>query len=457
LTSEIVPYTPLNWGVPPCCVDALPSDCPVLADLGLENPQLWYLGCVLVQAAYASDVAHFTEALTLAFNNVPTTAVGPGGLALTPRWLAGWDTHQVVVVVGGSISDFQVMLQALGTTIPPTGSGRFGANAVMLSMAIRVATQLVDAGVPTDRPILFFGHSLGGFVASWLTLIEDFLRPGRRANAITFGEPRGFDSRARSIANGRIARLCLEGDPVPYLPPHVSNFAFLLPLVGVQLLETWERHQHCAAGRQIDDNGQVTPWDENSGPGFEIYTIIVAFLAGGAGTFGDRHTIVNYTSAIQQAAQSMLPQLPPCSFTVEEIEEIEEELDPMVPGENQVRRATTMDIYRTTTAPPAAPAVAAVPILLEADFHIRGESSEGDVAAGHYTHTCLVQSPFTDVRDDYNEGTRGANYDVVWIPDQNGSALVVRFVEIVQFEGSATLFQRVYLDRRLPTWPATDV
>lgn len=129
----------------------------------------------------------------------------------------------------------------------------------------------------------------------------------------------------------------------------------------------------------------------------------------------------------------------------------------LIANEIQARRATTMDIYRTGTAPPAAPAVAAVPILIEADFHIRGEAGEGDAAVGHYSHTALVQFPAVDIRDDYNEGTRGANYDTVWVPNAAGTRMVVRFVEVIALEGSAALYQRVYLDRGVPVWPRADV
>lgn len=128
----------------------------------------------------------------------------------------------------------------------------------------------------------------------------------------------------------------------------------------------------------------------------------------------------------------------------------------LIPNEQTVRYATTMDVYRVGTSPPAIPAVPAVPILLEADFHIRAEAGEGDAAVGHYTHTALIQFPPIDIRDDYNEGTRGANYDTVYIPDKTGTGLVVRFVEIIAIEGSAALYQRVYLDAKYPpAWPRT--
>jgi len=128
----------------------------------------------------------------------------------------------------------------------------------------------------------------------------------------------------------------------------------------------------------------------------------------------------------------------------------------MIANEVTARYATTMDVYRVGVAPPAAPSVPAVQILLEADFHIRSEASEGDAAVGHYSHTALIQSPPVDVRDDYNEGTRGSNYDSVYIPDKTGTGFVVRFVEIIALEGSAALYQRVYLDRKIPpNWPAT--
>ena len=131
---------------------------------------------------------------------------------------------------------------------------------------------------------------------------------------------------------------------------------------------------------------------------------------------------------------------------------------PWSPIETQVRRQTTMDIYRVGTVPPAAPAQSVPVVFIESDFWRRGEAGEGDVAVGHFSHTVLIPAdstdPFVDIRDDYNAGTRGANFDTVYIPDQNGTGLVVRFVERVLLSDGENVYpyKRVYLDRKIPDW-----
>jgi len=114
-------------------------------------------------------------------------------------------------------------------------------------------------------------------------------------------------------------------------------------------------------------------------------------------------------------------------------------------------RATTFVVYRSGNSPPSAPDVSLTNGLVFSAFYQRVESGEGDTAAGHFSHIlhCLQS---TDVRDDYDEGTPGANYDTVYIPDENGCAFVVRFTEIFKDIDGITK-RRVYLDRKAPLWP----
>jgi len=84
-------------------------------------------------------------------------------------------------------------------------------------------------------------------------------------------------------------------------------------------------------------------------------------------------------------------------------------------------------------------------------FYTRVESGEGDTAAGHFTHILLVPES-ADIRDDYDEGTPGANYDTVGLGGTDRTLFVVRFVELFKDE-DGEVRKRVYLDRKLPTWP----
>jgi hypothetical protein len=116
---------------------------------------------------------------------------------------------------------------------------------------------------------------------------------------------------------------------------------------------------------------------------------------------------------------------------------------------------STCDIYRAGRAPPAAPDVAGAACWLEADYGRRQEVGEGEAAAGRFTHLMRVELS-VDIRDDYDRGVIGTNMDTVWVPDQNGTAFAVVFVERVGF-GTSGDHQRVYLDRKAGNWSAPPV
>jgi hypothetical protein len=117
---------------------------------------------------------------------------------------------------------------------------------------------------------------------------------------------------------------------------------------------------------------------------------------------------------------------------------------------------TSCDVYRFGNAPPASPDVAGVAGQLSADYERRMETGESEVAAVRYTHVLLV-----DLQADLRSGTGSAytaplNGDTVYVPDKNGTPFRVVFVER-KGRGTAFDHKRVYLDRRAPTWPTSNL
>src|SRR5262245_48661802 len=111
----------------------------------------------------------------------------------------------------------------------------------------------------------------------------------------------------------------------------------------------------------------------------------------------------------------------------------------------------TCDIYRSGNAPPASPAVAAVPCYFQGRYARGLEAGEGDSDALKFTHLMLVDLA-ADVRDAYGLGMIGATFDAVYVPDQNGVKYNVVFVER-RNRGLPGDHQRVYLARNAPGWP----
>lgn len=122
-----------------------------------------------------------------------------------------------------------------------------------------------------------------------------------------------------------------------------------------------------------------------------------------------------------------------------------------------IQANTTCDVYRTGTAPPAAPAVAGVSCYLQPDC--RAGQDQGDrpmiPAALVWTHVLLVDTS-VDLRDGYLGGLSFGNQDTVYVPNQNGTPFRVIFIERVH-RGRSEDHKRVYLDRQTPTWPTNEL
>lgn len=118
---------------------------------------------------------------------------------------------------------------------------------------------------------------------------------------------------------------------------------------------------------------------------------------------------------------------------------------------------TTCDIYRFGTAPPAAPAVAAVPVYLWPDWRAGQEQGDrsGMLDPLVWTHILLVDTS-VDIRDAYTGSMGRTEQDSVYIPDQNGTQFKVTFIERVGRQ-EAQDHKRVYLDRQTPAWPTNEI
>jgi hypothetical protein len=113
---------------------------------------------------------------------------------------------------------------------------------------------------------------------------------------------------------------------------------------------------------------------------------------------------------------------------------------------------TTCDIYHDpAVTPPAAADVAGARIYLTGDYRRYLDAVEGD-AQWKFTHVALVELTL-DIRDRYSLGTPAfTHYDTLWVPDGNGTAYTVVFVERVG-RGTSLDHKRAYLLRDLPPWP----
>lgn len=114
------------------------------------------------------------------------------------------------------------------------------------------------------------------------------------------------------------------------------------------------------------------------------------------------------------------------------------------------------DVYRFGNAPPAAPDVAGIQILLMPWYSHSHEAAITSSTTNRWTHIAVVPTG-TDIRDGYQgEANPMVNPDTVYIPDKNGTPFKVVFVERTGYGTSADAL-RVYLQRQAPPWPTVNL
>ncbi len=111
------------------------------------------------------------------------------------------------------------------------------------------------------------------------------------------------------------------------------------------------------------------------------------------------------------------------------------------------------DLFRSGKVPPLDPDVAAIPGHLRPAFRWGLEAGQGLAdAQQRFSHILLVATD-VDIRDDYNAGVTGPNADTIFVPDSDGAAFRVVFVER-RLRGSAFDHLRVSLSRAAVAWPS---
>ncbi|HMF14944.1 MAG TPA: hypothetical protein VKE94_21660 [Gemmataceae bacterium] len=115
---------------------------------------------------------------------------------------------------------------------------------------------------------------------------------------------------------------------------------------------------------------------------------------------------------------------------------------------------TTCDIYRNGHSPPAAPDVAAVPIQLQhAVHHEKWKASQGQQFSAQEVYQYVALVPLgTDIRDNSNGA---AAQDTIYVPDKNGVAYTVVWVERVSLATGEIL--RAFLTRNTTTFPTVNI
>jgi len=329
LYSQREDFEPVDWGLPPCCLTALPPPCPTWVDLGRTHPALMAALAAGIEGLYAANTVVCESVADQLVQDFGSRVITITGSPVMPRWMACWNADHAFLLVIGSTSDFQLLSQFLSSTGGPVENGGFGFSAFAAAVAANVQNAAYAAGLPLDVPLLFSGHSLGGSVATWLLAREMILRPGRVTEATTFGEPRCGDLRLRVLVDGRHSRIEREGDLVPKLPPDLGLFVVIQAIFPLPILLAWQRFQRSSQGMLVTTDGQLLASPSESVWTGELLELMTEFASSGVVGVVTAHLISAYVMDLMLLAEEWEVELPVCSIS---LESIEEELERMFIG-----------------------------------------------------------------------------------------------------------------------------
>jgi Lipase (class 3) len=290
------PLVPPVWGVPPCCVSAPPqaNSCN-LWQIGLTDPAVLFGLCLGCWIANENDPALQIALSDLLLGPGATTAFRYQPNSFLLSWWACWNSSQAVVFVYGTANDAQLLYEAMASTLGPVDSGAFGVNPSTLHQGQALMSDVYSFGLPLDVPLTVTGHSAGGAAADFFAGMEQVLRPSRPVRVVTFGAPRFSDARLSLLLDAPIGyRIERLNDVVPWCPPDLRWYAWVLPTVGQVIASRWARYQPAGVGYALAADGSLSNQDPQGAPWGDLVALVGRFVLGGPGNLGANHYIEAY-------------------------------------------------------------------------------------------------------------------------------------------------------------------
>lgn len=285
------------WGFPIVCLSNTAQAIPVPTFARMRPDYATDAGMsVLIGALYTGD--------TVLIQRATDWIGGPGSTVLRGRtqgplgmeWIAVVTPSEVFVGIIGTTTDEQIIAQAMSQILPldTIGQGAQAATAYYRE-AQSLLNQLSALGVEPTTPITFVGHSAGGAVAMTAGAIMLNARPTANVRGVSLGAPRwGNREGGNLFGAGTSRRYVTPGDPVPYLPPNLSIYAWLVPSILDQFIRAWARFGDAGPWFQVDSSGHYNFIDDRGADSISLAVIIAQWVAEDPMTFPAAHNIGTY-------------------------------------------------------------------------------------------------------------------------------------------------------------------
>ncbi len=179
--------------------------------------------------------------------------------------------------------------------------------------------QARDRHMPTTDKMVLAGYSGGGMIAQSIAQAFAGAMDGPTIRLSTFGSPREAQaSICNNLRQQDVVRWMNDTDPIPLLPPHVSQLPNFSPLLPYALAQDYVSYVHCKNGVNINAAGQLRSSELPRGAILAPTLSLGAFLLGQVTAEPGAHSIFEYRARLDRGVQATPgPETPPAPTPIE--------------------------------------------------------------------------------------------------------------------------------------------
>jgi len=170
----------------------------------------------------------------------------------------------------------------------------------------------------TDKMVLA-GYSGGGMICQSIAQAFAAVETGPGIRLSTFGSPREAQaSICNNLRQQDVVRWMNDTDPIPLLPPHLSQLPNFSPLIPYALAQDYVGFVHCKNGVNINAQGFVSTRELPQGAVLAPTLSLGAFLLGQVSGEPGAHSIFEYRARLDMGVQRLTgPDVPPAPAPIE--------------------------------------------------------------------------------------------------------------------------------------------